>query len=328
MKNLLFVLFIIITSSAFSQTQKNNKSIFTIEQIMQDPDKWIGTSPDNISWDEQSSKIYFEWNPDKDTLTSIYSYNLKTKKTKKVFIEEKRKMAGRNSDYNSNKTKKVYISGGNLYLLDIEKGVEKQLTGWFERISSPKFVLNDSEISFLKDNNLFCINPETGLIRQITNFVQGEDKPESKTKGQDLYLENQQKELFEVLRQREAKEKASEYNDEKEKTKEPEKIYLGKKRVGNVSLSPSGKFVVYTTYVNPQGSKQTSVTHFVTESGYTEEKSGRTKVGSTQTEIEMGIFDVENNKTVKINTTAIPGLKDLPGYLKDYPDKCQKTVQK
>lgn len=67
MRNLLFVVFIIFTSSAFSQVQKNNKSSLTIEQIMQSPDKWIGTSPENISWNEQSSKIYFEWNPDKDT---------------------------------------------------------------------------------------------------------------------------------------------------------------------------------------------------------------------------------------------------------------------
>lgn len=39
-----------------------------------------------------------------------------------------------------------------------------------------KFVLNDTEISFLKDNNLFCINPATGLIRQITNFIAGDGK--------------------------------------------------------------------------------------------------------------------------------------------------------
>ena len=324
MKNLIFSLLLLFTIQISAQIQKNNKSSLTIEKIMQDPDKWIGASPENITWGEHSNNILFEWNPVKDTLSSLYYYNVKTKKTEKVSIEEKRKLAGRNSDYNSAKTKKVYITNSNLFLLDIEKGTEKQLTDWLERISSPTFVLNDTEISFVKDNNLFCINPESGLIRQITNFVSGDEKTDTKAKGQDLFLENQQKELFDVLKKRTANEKAREYRDKQEELKEPLKIYPGKKRLGNVTLSPSGKFVVYNTFLSAQGGKQTSVTHFITESGYTEDKSGRTKVGTAQTDVEMGIFDIENNKIIKIKTDSIPGLKDLPGYLKDYPDRMPK----
>jgi len=164
MKN--HLLFLLLFSFVFSsaQVQKNNRSSLTIEKIMQDENKWIGASPENITWGEQSKHIYFEWNPDKDTLSSLYSYNVKTKTTEKVSMEEKRKLAGRNSDFNSAKTKKVSVRNGNLFLLDIEKGTEKKLTDWFERISSPMFVLNDTEISFVKENNLFCINPESGLI--------------------------------------------------------------------------------------------------------------------------------------------------------------------
>lgn len=291
---------------------------------MQDPVKWIGTAPDNISWDEQSINIYFDWNPEKDTLSSLYSYKLKTGEIEKTSMEVKQGLPGRNSGYNAAKTKKVYIKNGNLFLLNIEKNTTKQLTNWLERISSPKFVLNDTEISFLKDNNLFCINPESGLIRQVSNFVSGEEKPETKTKGQDLFLENQQKELFDVLKERNSKEKARKYKEELEEVKEPLKIYLGKKRLRNAELSPSGKYVVYNTVLSVQGGKQTSVTHFVTESGYTEDKDGRTKVGSPQSETEMGIFDLENNKLIKIESDDIPGLKDLPDYLKDYPDRIPK----
>jgi len=99
---------------------------------------------------------------------------------------------------------------------------------------------------------------------------------------------------------------------------------LGKKRLRNAELSPSGKYLVYSTLLSAKERKNTSVTHFVTESGYTVEKDGRTKVGSPQTETEMGIFDVENNKIIKIKTDDIPGLKDLPDYLKDYPVRMPK----
>ena len=324
MKILFFSVLVIQTIFAIAQIQKNNKSVLTIEQIMQDPAKWIGTSPENIVWSEQSGKIYFDWNPEKDTLSSLYSFDLKSKNTEKVAIAEKQKLAGRGSDYNHDKTKKVFVRNGNIFLLNIADGTEKQLTAWFGYVSSPKFVLSDTEISFLKDNNLFCINPATGLIRQITNFVAGDEKPEQKAKGQELFLENQQKELFTVLKEREATEKTQEYRNSLEEPKETLKIYLGKKRLGGVALSPTGKYAVFTTYLNAQGGKQTSVTHFVTESGFTEEQQGRTKVGSPQSEVEMAIFDIENNKVIKIKTDQIPGIKDLPDYLKDYPEKMPK----
>ncbi|MDO8951843.1 MAG: hypothetical protein Q7U86_04410, partial [Draconibacterium sp.] len=279
---------------------------------MQDPGKWIGTSPENIIWGEQSTRIYFDWNPEKDTLSSLYSYNLKTKKTEKVTVEEKMKLPGSTGDYNAGKTKKVFVRDGNLIVCDIQKGTEKQLTNWLERASSPRFVLNDSEISFIKANNLFTIHPETGLIKQITNFIEGEEKHDPKKSDQDKWLENQQMQLFDVLKQRDAMDKAREVQQEKEKTVQPEKIYLGKKRLGNVTLSATGKYVVYTAFLSAQGNKTTSVTHFVTESGYTEETTARTKVGNAQNQVEMGIFDVESNKIIKIKTDQIPGLKDQP----------------
>lgn len=324
MKKLFFFFLITNTFITSAQIQKNNQSALTIEKIMQDPKIWIGTPPDNIVWGEQNDRVFFDWNPEQDTLSALYSYNLKTKKTEKVTVEEKIKLPGSTGDYNAAKTKKVFVRNGNLCLYDIFKGTEKQLTNWLERASSPKFVLKDSEISFVKENNLFTINPETGLIKQITNFVEGEEKPDQKKSAQDEWLEKQQDELFDVLKLREAMVKAREFQQEKEKTVQPVKIYLGKKRLGNVVLSPTGKYIVYTTFSSPQGNKSTSVTHFVTESGYTEEKAARTKVGSTLNQSEMGIFDVENNKTIKIKNSEIPGLKDLPDYLSDYPERLPK----
>lgn len=320
------IIFLFLFSAIFvsAQIQKNNKSALTIEKIMQDPAKWIGTSPDNILWDEQGSNIFFDWNPEKDTLSSLYSYKLKTGEIAKTSMEVKQSLPGKNSDYNTAKTKKVYIKNGNLFLLNIEKHTIQQLTNWLEHVSSPKFVLHDSEISFLKNNNLFCINPENGFIRQVSNFVTGEEKPETKLNEQDLFLENQQKELFDVLKERDAKQKTRKQREDLEKVKEPLKIYLGKKRLRNATLSPSGKYLVFSTNLNEKEGKKTSVTHFVTKSGYTEEKDGRTKVGSPQTETEMGILDLENNKRIKIETENIQGLKDLPDYLKDYPERIPK----
>lgn len=324
MNKIIILLIVLLPLISLGQVQKNNKSRLTIEQIMQDPDKWIGTSPDRISWSENSEKIYFDWNPENDTLPSLYSWNSKSGEIQKVPVAEKQKLPGRDAVYNRERTQKVYSRDGNIFLFDIKKGTEKQLTDWLESASSPAFVLNDTKVSFLKDNNLYTVDLKTGLIKQVTNFVAGEEKKERESAGQDKWLEQQQKELFEVLKEREALEKAREKRSKEEEVPAPAKIYLGKKRLMNASLSPSGKFVVYTTFESPQGNKNTSVTHFVTGSGYTEEQTGRTKVGSAMSKSEIGIFDVDNNKTISVNTSTLPGLKDLPDYLKDYPDRIPK----
>ncbi len=324
MKKLILIVLVFCVFTGFSQIQKNSKSALTIEQIMQNPDKWIGTSPSGIFWDESGENIYFNWNPEQDTLSSLYSYSTKTKKIEKISVETKINLPGKYGSYNSEKTQKVYTRNGNIYILDIKNGVEKQLTDWIGRASSPKFVLSDSQISFAKDKNLFLINQKTRLIRQITNFVSGEDKPKPKSKGQAKWLEEQQKELFAVLNEREVMSKARENQREMEKVEQPEKIYLGKKRLGGISLSPTGNFVIYSTYKSASGTKSTSVTHHITKSGYTDERKARTKVGSLQTKVEMAIFSVDSNKIVKIKANEIPGLKDLPDYLKDYPERMPK----
>lgn len=280
--------------------------------------------PEEIFWGDANDAIFFNWNPEQDTLASLYSYSLKSRKIEKVPLEKKVKIPAKSGDYNSDKTKKVYVRNGNIFLFNIREQKEKQLTSWLEQASSPKFALNDTHISFLKNENLFLMNLETGFIKQITNFAGEEAKKEQENSDQAEWLENQQMELFEVLKQKKAKEKAREHRRELEQPEQPEKIYLGKARLQNASLSPSGSFVVYTAYQNPRGVNNTSVTHWVTETGFTEEKGARAKVGSSETKVEMGIFDVKNNKTIAIETSTIPGLKDLPDFLSDYPERIPK----
>lgn len=325
MKKLLLLVLIFASVHVFAQIQKNNKSTLSIEKIMQDPAKWIGTSPDNVFWSEDGSKIYFNWNPDADTLASLYAYTLATGETGKVELEEELALPSRYGSYNKDKTSKVFTRDGNIVLLDLTTGSETQLTSWLGRASSPTFVLNETEIAFTKDNNLFSIHLKNGRIKQWTNFKPGSKK--SKGGGgsdQLLWLENQQKELFEVLNQREAKNTARENRSKQKETEQLAEIYTGKKRVSGMSLSPKGNYVIYSLYQSASGGKATSVTHHVTESGYTEEKNARVKVGSPQGSMDLGIFDVKNNKTISINKSDIPGLKDLPDYLKDYPERIPK----
>jgi len=325
----LFVLplfFLFVYTSA--QIQKYNKSSLTIEKIMQDPKMWVGTSPSRIFWSEDGNLVYFNWNPGQDTLESLYEYSIRNREIQEVGIEQEKYLPGRRGSYNSDRTLKVYARDGNLFLLNIKKGGEVQLTDWLQQASLPEFALNGTHISFLLNQNLFLLNLEIRKITQVTNFAFEQKHPEKKGNEQAKWLINQQKELFDVLNEREAVNKARERRRDVMTEGEPEKIILGKKRLRNASLSPSGKFVVYTTFLSPENSESTSVTRFVTESGYTEESRARTKVGSPESKMEMGIFDVENNASVELIISDIPGLKDMPDYLKDYPGRIPEDNSK
>ncbi|MFW5756702.1 MAG: DPP IV N-terminal domain-containing protein, partial [Tangfeifania sp.] len=170
MKNLQILFLLLIPCTLFAQIQKNNQSRLTIEQIMQEPDEWVGSLPERIYWGEQGENIYFDWNPEQDTLSSLYRFSLKNEEIEKVSPEEKKKLPERQGTYNKDKTKKVYSRDGNLFLYTLKNDTEKQLTNWLERASSPRFALNGSHISFMMKNNLFLLNLENGEIKQVTNF--------------------------------------------------------------------------------------------------------------------------------------------------------------
>ncbi|UCC44383.1 MAG: hypothetical protein JSU65_00175, partial [Candidatus Zixiibacteriota bacterium] len=52
-----------LPAAAQSEAAHAGKPELTVEKIMRDP-KWIGESPDWISWSEDSKSIYFWWNPE------------------------------------------------------------------------------------------------------------------------------------------------------------------------------------------------------------------------------------------------------------------------
>lgn len=298
---------------AFAQPQ--NHRPLTIEKIMQDPEKWIGTEPDRIFWNEASDVVYFDWNPEQDTLPSRYCFSLKNGITAKVPAAEKARLPEERGIYDAGFGRKVEVRNGNLFWIDLKKGRERQLTDFAGRVSQPAFTAC-GKVSFVYHQNLFWVDPETGLISQLTDFVAGEAPAGSR----QTWLEKQQQQLFEVLRERDRLQKTREYRQTTESAAKPEKIYLGKERLGNVWLAPTGKYVVFTTFENQPG-RETSVTHFVTESGYTEGRSARAKVGAAPAAVKLVVWDRAANQLLTVQPDSLPGVKELPDFWNDYPEK-------
>ena len=316
----LSLLTILFLAFGILYAQPVNHSQLTIETIMQKTEYWRGAEPSDIVWGTDNQTLYFNWNPEKDTLPSLFRITLKDPTPAKVTHEHKSLLPERGISYDLDNRRAVYVRKGDIFILDFKRNVERQLTAFAGRESSPSFSADGRWVIFQYNQNLFRVDTETGLVEQMTDFVAGEERVDRKKQGQAQWLENQQLELFDVLKEKKAMEKTREFRQSGEEETTPLRIYLGKERAGSMSMSPSGNYIVYTTF-NQGGGDPTSVTHFVTGSGYTEEQAARTKVGSPVTQMKLFVYDRLNRKVMAVKTDSLPGIKDLPDFWADYPDR-------
>jgi Tol biopolymer transport system component len=162
-----FTLFLLLAATC-SFAQKLEK--LTVEKIMRDP-QWMGTSPSNISWSEDSKKIYFTWNPENKGRDAQYEITPTDLKPVKVSIEEKQAMLPGNGAWNKKHTTKLYEKNGDIWLYDAKTGKSTQLISTTERESNPAFSGDESKVLFVRAENLYSIKLNGGELTQLTNFT-------------------------------------------------------------------------------------------------------------------------------------------------------------
>lgn len=313
--NLPFLLSLFCIQPVIAQS----RTPLTVEKIMRDPKKWIGTSPTDITWSDDSKTIYFNWNPDKNPSDSLYSYSITSQKTNKVTLAERKKMPGRNGVYNRAHSVRAYEKNGDIFLINYKDFSIRQLTNTVERESNPVFGGHEKEIIFERDDNLFSISLASGLVSQLTDFKTGPKKQDSKPGEQERFLKADQLSMFEVLKERKDKKDAGKKITELEKPARPKEIYLGDKNVSGQQISPDGQFITYRLNQPEKSAKSTIVPNYVTESGFTESIPARTKVGAPDGITEFWVYDIKKDTARRVSVIDIPGIYDKPDYLKDYP---------
>lgn len=316
-------------------------SPLTVEKIMRDPE-WIGSSPSDVFWSPDSKTVYFSWAPEqapaektsspvKDSAEtppsdSLYYITLKDHTPRKV-APEKREMilAERDGHWNSDRTRIVFVQDQTIFLLDAASGARTKLLQSAGRISDPEFGFHNTSVIYKQDDNLYARDLKTGTIEQLTDFSMGKayEKKEEKLTPQEQFLQDDALHNSIVLRKRKAREKAHEEAlKAQSRPQKPRKIYTGDQKVTALSVSPDGRFIGYNLTAFQNEIRHTLVPDYVTSSGYTENIPGRPVAGVRITgKISAYIYDREKDSVYEITTGQIPGIRDLPDYVKDYPVK-------
>ena len=279
----------------------------TVDTIMRDA-KWMGTSPSRLFWSEDGENVYFDWRQKGDEDDSLYVVSAKGGTPRHVTIDEQRQLPSRFGAYNRERTKKLYMKAGDIFLLDIRGKKEIQLTNTTTPESNPRFSHDEQKITFERSGNLFLHDLRTGAEIQLTNLQSGGPSREGQKSELQKYLEKEELQLFDVLRERKAERDSQKKLQEALDVKRPKPYNIGQKMPSSFILSPDERYVTFILVQAPVEAKRTIVPNYVTESGFTEDILGRTKVGEPQSVSEFYVYNVTLDSVVQVRLDEIPGI--------------------
>ena len=308
------------TASQPQQSGQTNPQL-TVEKIMRDQ-KWIGVSPSNYRWSGDSKLVYFDWNPQNKRKSATYQVSVSNRQVIPSSDTNSEKALPPDLVYNKTGERAVAEQDGDIILMNGSK--RQQLTKTLESERNPLF-LNSGNIVFQRGDNLYELELKTNALRQLTNFQKGR-KPAGGAgqNTQNGWLKQQQTQLFEMIRSQDSAQTEARTS----RKVELKSIYLEDRYLSNVMLSPDGRYVSYQLITPAAGSSRTIVPNYVTASGYTEDIPGRTKVGEPAANYQDYIYDKQRDSVYALHVEQLPGLKDLPDFLKDYPKQLEERKKK
>ncbi|ANH83606.1 peptidase S9 [Niabella ginsenosidivorans] len=305
-----------------STTGQNAPGILTVQKIMRDP-KWIGSSPSDAAWSSNGKTLYFSWNPANAPADSVYKITINNKTPQKVSIEEQRQSVFTDQvKYNQNRTAATWVKNGDIYYRNAA-GKTIRITQTQEDEYNPVFSFNETKIVYNSARNLYAWDIATGTTWQLTRFINEAPHTDKKPDREEAWLKNDQLANMQVLKERKEKRDATAQYNQLLEEKNPRDIYLKEAQLTGTTISPDGRFITYRLYY-PVNGKRTIVPDYITESGYTTDINGRTKVGSPQGTTTFYLYDRLKDTSYEIKPQNIPGIRDIPAYIKDYPAEFQK----
>lgn len=320
--NKFLVVLICIVFSTVSQGQK-----LKLEDIMKG-DAFIGVQPDSTRWSLDGKKVYFEWNPNNEWGTSTYFWEKGLTQPKLASPAE---AAFSKSDFKQKPTSDLvyYINKEALFSYSKKNKTIKKLYQNESPISNLQLGFEEGVLFFEQNGNLIEYNAKEGSILQISNFKQGKN-PEA-TAEKDSFLKDQQKELFQFVRDQEAKKKWNETKSKSLKSNFPKAYYYDKYIFGNLKASPKGNFATFGL-MEKKENKNEKMEVFITSDGYNQTPNTKPKVSKNNlAATKFGIYNVAKDTVYFVNFSSLSHIQDVPKYYESYEklknkDKTDKLI--
>ncbi len=297
----------------------------TLERIMADPD-WIGNAPEDPYWSDDSGAVYYEQKRQGSELRDLWRVGLaagpaEVGSPEKVADAERGAISVAGGEWSADRTKKVYVREGDVYVRDLASGEVRQLTRTAEDEKDPEFLTGvgdgDGRVAYRRGDSVFLRDLATGLELQAAD-VRTEKDPETEAAEEEAaagYLDRQQERLFEVIRKDKAEDKAERDRERELQAADPSRpplpFYLGEDvDVTGMALSPSGEWMLLALADSDRDRGEKSLMpEYVTESGYVETEEERPKVGTGDGKGErLVLLDLVRHEMHELDWAALPGI--------------------
>lgn len=299
-----FVLATVAAPRASLSAQSAAKFDLTIPNIMRGPEHF-GREPANVQWSADGAWLYFLWNAAGTKWDEpMRPYRVRTvagaipERVSDAQLDSVAPLLADGPLTRDGKTRAV-AARGDLFLIDTKKGTSRRLTETVANESDPRFSVDEKQLLFARDGNAFVLELATGAVKQLTDFRTGPAPRDSaRATGMRAALERQQRELLEVIRDKQRADSVAKAEREANEARRLKPIYFANgERLASFSVSPSLRTaVVVTVIVPPQPARNTVVPNYVTSSGFTEEINGRTKVGDVNARFRAYRLDLASGK--------------------------------
>ena len=324
----LLVALLTLTTPLLSAAQPAERSSpLSVEQIMQEPETWVGDWPENARWHENGQALYFDWNPEGQFPSdSLYKVSRSGGEPQKVSPEERRSHPPTFDGWHHGEhvyaddfSRKVYAANGDLYLYERDTDTQTRLTDTRAQESSPRFDPGGERVIFRRDDNLFALTLSTGLVRRLTDLRSGSAPEEEDSTAQEQFLEEQQTALFETLKEEKEEQEKQEAAEKRDRRADnpPPTYHYGDQAPQQLQVGPQERFVSFTQETEPPEAEQTVVADYVTLSGFADVERARPKVGIPPEEFALHLQDLERDTTYEVDLHQLPGAYDTPKYLQE-----------
>ena len=284
-----------------------------LELIMSNPD-WIGNPPTGEYWSDDERAVYFRQKRAGETINDLYVVAADGgREPRLVPAEEESASSNASRVYNRERSMAAWVQRGDILVKDLASGRTLRATRTAEEEVLPVFMADGRSVAFQRDGVHFVFDPADGTVSQPAD-LRFEKHPDAQEFDP---LRLQQMRNFETLREDRRRKRALETHEEERRAQAggPAPLYLGEDHEEvSRSLSPSGRFILLTVKKKDakEGDKD-KMPSYVTETGYTEIKETRIRVGRNAPPPQsLLLVDLEKREFETLDYAVLAGMDDDP----------------
>ncbi len=269
----------------------------SVRNIMRGTDL-VGRSPDQVRFSADGRWVYFRWRQPEATDTASHVYRVAVRGGAPEMVADSAAdwvFPGQGEGgWSRDRSRRAFERFGDVFVVDAD-GRERRITQSPARETSPELSLDGRTVFWMSGTNLFAAPVEGGTVRQLTDVRLDAAPREPARDSQRGILREQQTELFDVVRDREEQRRRAERLDSLRNPVRP--VFIGRNaRISFSDVSPSGRYLLLTVAERAEGAQETVVPFWVTESGYTEPRNVRPKVGDVEGTTRAALLDLQTSR--------------------------------